>query len=163
VAALSALDQARRLQTDRDYANRNLTVVSGRGVSSPTSTAEIESLIRRGLTTLAFATRAPSRDMESSLQGAIAGLGIRYDPQSPYVLEGELDHAPVYQRQGWYWLRGSAQLRLSRDGGEIARKRWPVKVSATDQGMVEQRARDLLSGELESYLYDMLVSAGSAY
>ena len=158
VAALGALEQARLLQLKRDQLNSNLIVVSKRGIDSPVSNADIERMIRNGLATLAFSTDASSLTMKDSLQAAIAQLGIRYDREASYSLQGILDTVPVYEKQGWYWLRGSVHLRLLQGGEPIANKRWPFKLSGTDPGLVTQRAQDLLSAELHNYLYAMLTS-----
>ncbi|MDH5340675.1 MAG: LPP20 family lipoprotein [Rubrivivax sp.] len=159
VAALSALEQARLLQLERDALNRNLSVVSGQSIRSPHPAADIEHMIRQGLARLSFATRGDSENMAFDLQAAIASLGIRHQPDSRYELRGGLDLAPLQQREGWYWLRGSLQLRLLDRGSEIARRRWPVKVSATDAGTAEQRARDLTTAALPGYVYDMISSS----
>jgi hypothetical protein len=158
VAALTALEQARLLQLQRNEVNRNLSVVSNRGIDSPQSTSDIERMIRNGLATLAFAADAESISMQDSLKAAIAQLGIQYDTDSSYVLQGILDTVPVYEKQGWYWLRGSVHLRLLHHGEPIANKRWPIKLSGTDPGLVTQRAQDLLSADLHDYLYAMLTS-----
>lgn len=162
VAALSALEQARRAQLERDALSRNLAVVSGHGGRSQYSAADIEHMIRQGLASLSCSARGDSEDMDFNLQAAIASLGIRQRPDARYELRGGLDLAPMQQRAGWYWLRGSLQLRLLDRGSEIARQRWPVKVSATDAGMAEQRARDLAASELPGHLYQLLTSAPSA-
>jgi hypothetical protein len=50
---------------------------------------------------------------------------------------------------------------LRKDGDAIATQRWPIKVSATDENMVMQRARDQLNNDLSGQLYQLLVSAGA--
>jgi len=134
-------------------------VVSKRGIDSPHSVGDIDRMIRKGLATLAFAADAESISLEDSLKAAIAQLGIRYDAAAPYTLQGIFDTVPVYEKQGWYWLHGSVHLRLLHKGEPIANKRWPVKLSGTDPGLVTQRAQDLLSEQLHNYLYAMLTSS----
>jgi hypothetical protein len=48
---------------------------------------------------------------------------------------------------------------LSSGDTVIAKKRWPIKVSATDKGMVQQRARDTINSELPNYVFELLTSA----
>ena len=159
VAALAALEQARQLQQQRDSANRSLAIVSGRGIPGKYSQADIEAMIRKGLSTLQFGSQASKPAMLDAVQSAIAALGIQYQKNSAYQVWGALDTEPVTQRQGWYWLRGSMQLSLRHNDESIATRRWPIKVSATDEGMVNQRARDQLSNDLANQLYQLLVSS----
>ena len=159
VAALAALEQARQLQQQRDSANRSLAVVSGRGIASSHSQADIEAMIRKGLSTLQFGSQAAKPALLDAVQSAIAALGIQYQKNSAYQVWGALDTEPVTQKQGWYWLRGSMQLSLRHNDESIATRRWPIKVSATDAGMVNQRARDQLSNDLANQLYQLLVSS----
>lgn len=162
VAALGALEQARQIQQQRDNANRNLAVVSGNGIPGRYSATDIETMIRKSLATLQFGAQAPTPEILGAVQSAIATLGIQYQQNSPWQVWGALDKLPIQEKQGWFWLRGSMHLSL-RDGGDVvADKRWPIKVSATDPGMAQQRARDLLSNDLAGQLYEMLVTGKSA-
>jgi hypothetical protein len=69
-----------------------------------------------------------------------------------------MDTEPVQKKQGWYWLRGSTEMSLIYQGEALVKKRWPLKVSATDKGMVEQRAKDKLSAQMTTYLYELITS-----
>ncbi len=163
VAALSALEQARLIQIQRDGVNRSLAIVNERGINSPKSAAEIEAMIRRGLSTLEFSAVAAQPEMLGALQAAIASLGIQYRPESSYQLWGNLDTGPAQKLQGWYWLRGSMHLSLRNSGDVLATQRWPVKLSAIDENQVQQRARDQLNNDIGLQLYQLLVSAGESF
>lgn len=163
VAALSALEQARQIQQQRDSVNRSLAIVSDRGINSPKSAAEIEAMIRRALSTLEFSAVAAQPEMLGALQAAIASLGIQYQPESSFQLWGNLDAGPPQKLQGWYWLRGSMHLSLRNKGGVMAAQRWPIKLSALDEYQLQQRARDELSNEIALQLYQLLVSAGESF
>lgn len=162
VAALTALEQARQVQQQRENVNRSLAVVSGNGIPSRYSSGEIETLIRKGLASLQFGAQASTPEMLGAVQGAIATLGIQYVKDSPWQVWGALDKVPVQEKQGWYWLRGSVQLSLRQGDEAIANKRWPFKVSATDPGMAEQRLKDELTADLAGQLYEMLVSGNAS-
>ncbi len=162
VAALSALEQARLVQLQRDSVNRSLAIVTDTGIQSPRSAADIEAMIRRSLATLEFAAVAPQPEMRGALQAAIASLGINYQPDSSYQLWGNLDTGPAQKRQGWHWLRGSMQLGLRNNADVLANLRWPIKLSALDESQLQQRARDQLNNEIGSQLYQLLVSAGDS-
>jgi hypothetical protein len=158
VVALAALEQARKIENQRSNLNRNLTVVRGRGIKAPYDQASLENLLRNALATLHFSAEADSPELQQNLETAIGALGITLDRQAPYLLIASMDTEPVQQQQGWYWLRGSTQLSLMFQGETLAKKRWPLKVSAMDEGMVEQRAKDKLSEQMTVYLYELITS-----
>ena len=156
VAALAALEQARKLEIQRSNLNRNLSVVSGKGIKARYDQASLEKLLRNALATLHFHAVADTPELQQSLESAIVEMGVTLDKNAPYRLIASMDTAPVQLRQGWYWLRGSTELSLIYQGEALAKKRWPLKVSATDEAMVEQRARDKLSETMLTYLYELL-------
>jgi len=159
VVALAALEQARKIENQRSNLNRNLSVVSGKGIKAQYDQASLEQLLRNALSTLHFHAVADSPQLQQSLESAISALGIRLDNNAPYQLIASMDTEPVQQKQGWYWLRGSTELSLIYQGEALAKKRWPLKVSAMDEGMVEQRAKDKLSEQMVPYLYELITSA----
>jgi len=159
VAALAALEQARKIENQRSNLNRNLSVVSGKGIKGYYDQASLEKLLRNALATLHFHAKADSPQLQQSLESAIATLGITLEKNAPYLLVGSMDTEPVQLKQGWYWLRGSTELSLIYQREALAKKRWPLKVSATDKGMVEQRAKDKLSEQMTTYLYELITSA----
>ena len=158
VVALAALEQARKIETERSNLNRNLAVVSGKGVKAPHDQASLEKMLRNALATLHFDAKADSPELQQTLEAAIGRLGITLDSDAPYRLSASLDTEPVQLKQGWYWLRGSTQLNLQYQGETLAKQRWPLKVSAVEQGMVEQRAKDKLSEQMADYLYELITS-----
>jgi hypothetical protein len=158
VVALAALEQARKIEHQRSNQNRNLSVVSGKGIKAYYDQASLEKLLRNALVILHFDAVADSPQLQQNLESAIATLGITLDKNAPYQLKGAIDTEPVQLKQGWYWLRGSTELSLIYQGEAIAQKRWPLKASATDKGMVEQRAKDKLSKEMATYLYELITS-----
>ena len=159
VAALSALEQARKTQIERAQLNRNLSIVSGQGMRASNNADSLETQIREALTVLRFDIDARPAQLDLGLQSAVNALGAQYFERSAYILEGKMDTEPVQKKQGWYWLRGALQLSLRKGDEVIATQRWPVKVSAVDKGIVEQRAQDHLSAELPNYLFGLLTSA----
>jgi hypothetical protein len=158
VVALAALEQARKIESQRSNLNRNLAIVSGKGINAPHDQASLEKLLRNALASLHFHAAADSPELQQNLESAIGALGITLDKKAPYLLTASLDTEPVQQQQGWYWLRGSTQLNLMFQDETLAKKRWPLKVSAMDKGMVEQRAKDKLSEQMTAYLYELITS-----
>ena len=158
VVALAALEQARKIENQRSNLNRNLSVVSGNGIKAHYDQASLEKLLRSALTSLHFHAVADSPQLRQNLESAVSTLGITLDKNAPYRLMASMDVEPVQQKQGWYWLRGSLEMSLNYQGEALATKRWPLKVSAMDKGMVEQRAKDKLSEQMVNYLYEMITS-----
>ena len=158
VVALAALEQARKIENQRSNLNRNLSVVSGDGIKARYDRPRLEKLLRNALSTLHFHAVADSQQLQQNLESATSALGIKLDKESPYLLRASMDTEPVQQLQGWYWLRGSTQMSLYYQDEVIAQKRWPIKVSAIEEGMVEQRAKDKLNGEMAGYLYELITS-----
>jgi hypothetical protein len=159
VSALSALETARTVQVGRNNLNRNLSIVSNQAIPARHSSEQLESTIREALATLRFSIDADNETLAGELQNAIATLGIQYDAQSTTVLKGAQDSEPAKKKEGWYWLRGSYELSLSIDNTVVEKKRWPFKVSATDKGMVEQRAKDEINSKMPGHVYELLSSA----
>jgi len=158
VVALAALEQARKIEAERSNLNRNLAVVSGNGINAFYDQASLEKMLRNALATLHFDAEADSPELQQNLESAIGTLGITLDSEAPYRLVASLDTEPVRLQQGWYWLRGSTELNLKYQGETLAKKRWPLKVSAVDKGMVGQRAKDKLNEQMAEYLYELITS-----
>lgn len=159
VAALSALEQARKIQLERAQLNRNFSVVTGQGITVKNNADSLETEVREALALLRFDIEASPESLGLGLQSAINALGAQYFERSAYIIEGKMDTQPLQKKQGWYWLRGSVQLVLRKGDEVIAKQRWPIKVSAIDKGMVEQRAQDHLAEELPNYLFGLMTSA----
>ncbi|GAA3956619.1 hypothetical protein GCM10022278_13970 [Allohahella marinimesophila] len=159
LSALSALKRARSAQIRRDQLNQSLMIVAdGRGIKSQYDQAAVDTLIRNALGTLPVTVQADDPSVKAELQRALTKLGVKTVAESEYVLRGFTDMAPVTEQQGWFWLRGSYELMLQRNETVMAKQRWPVKVSAADAGMVQQRARDELNQKLPGYLFELLSS-----
>lgn len=159
VAGLSALEQARQLQVERSQINRNLSVVAGAGLPARANADSLATQIKEALAVLRFDVDANPQSLHTGVQSAISHVGAEYFDRSAYVVKARMDTEPVQQKQGWYWLRGSLEMSIQKNGETQAKQRWPIKVSATDRGMVQQRANDQLVAKLPSYLYELLTSS----
>jgi hypothetical protein len=159
LSALNALEHARSAQIQRDQLNQNLKIVSeGRGITGQYDQAAIETLIRNALGALPVTVQADDPSVKAELQRALTRLGVKTVAQSEYVLRGFTDLAPVSEQQGWFWLRGSYELMLQHKDTVMAKKRWPVKISAADPGLLQQRARDELNQQLPGHVFELLSS-----
>ncbi|MEE2733107.1 MAG: LPP20 family lipoprotein [Pseudomonadota bacterium] len=161
LAALNALKRARLAQIQRDQSNQNLMIVAdGRGLQGQYDTAAVETLIRNALTSLRVQVSAEDDSLRAEIEQALATLGVPLAEQSNLQLQGSLDVAPVEQKQGWFWLRGSYEL-VFRDGNQVlGKQRWPVKVSSTEANLLPQRLRDEINSKLPGYVFELLSSDG---
>ena len=159
LSALNALKRARSAQIQRDQLNQRLMIVAdGQGIAGQYDQASIDTLIRNALGTLPIAVQADDPSVKAELQRALTRLGVKTVAQSEYVLRGFADLAPVSEQQSWFWLRGSYELMLQHQETVMAKKRWPVKISAAEPGMLQQRARDELNQKLPGYVFELLSS-----
>lgn len=157
--ALRALNQAAEIQLQREEEDRSLMIVNnGQGINSEHDAASIAQLTRQGLASLSVKIEASQEMIRGELQQALARLGVNTVERSNLVLEGTLDLAPVSFKQGWHWQRGSYQLVFKDADNVLAKKRYPLKVSAQESHMVELRLRDTLNRNLAQYVYQMLSS-----
>lgn len=161
VRVFSAWERARQWALEREALNRNLTTVSGSGLSARTSTDELLQSIRSGLAALSVVGVADSAEWQSVLSGGLEALGIadRAEEEAEYRLLLEVDSSPVEFRQKWHWLRGGIEFTLLRGDQVMATQRHSFKVSATEEHVVEQRAREQMMEQMPDYLYSLLTSA----
>ena len=157
LVALAALQKAADIQRKRDENNLSLMVVkNGQGVKSKTSAGAIDELQRNALAALQVQVDAENRSVQSELQQALSSLGIKTVEQSNLVLHGTMDVAPVSHQQGWFWQRGSYELTFNDGDTVLAKKRYPLKVSAREEAMVEQRLKDELNKNLPQYVFELM-------
>lgn len=160
VAALDALNKARLTQLQRDQVERNLLVVAdGRGVNTPHTAAAIEDTLRQALATLRCSIESDDPSVKMELQRAVSQLGIQIDPNAAMRFTGLMDTTQPEEKQGWFWIRGSYELILTDGTNVLAKKRWPVKASATDSSLVGQRLRDTINEELPGQVFQLLTAS----
>ena len=154
--ALSSLESARQRQIIRLNDNNNLRVVTGNDINVEYSVETLTQMIKSRLAALSFATSATDEQALLSLQGAASEVGVQLKDDSQYKLVLTLDKGAVEQRQAWYWLRGNIVLNVMDGNNSISNKRWPFKISAQSQQLLEQRLAAKLSTELPDYVYQVL-------
>ncbi|MBV1915581.1 MAG: LPP20 family lipoprotein [Pseudomonadales bacterium] len=157
LVALKALQKAASVQALRDENNRSLMIVNqGQGVKGNVDSAFIDKLIRDALASLQIQVDAENESVKAEIQQALSTLGVHIVEQSNLVFYGTLDLAPVSFKQGWYWQRGSYEL-IFKDGDTVlTKRRYPIKISAQESAMVEQRIRDELNQNLPQHLFELL-------
>ncbi|QUM86777.1 LPP20 family lipoprotein [Moritella sp. 28] len=154
--ALSSLESARQRQITRLNDNNNLRVVTGNDINVEYSVETLTKMIKSRLAALSFSTLATDDQALLSLQGGASEVGVQLKDDSQYKLVLTLDKGAVEQRQAWYWLRGNIVLNVMDGNSSISNKRWPFKISAQSEQLLEQRLATKLSSELPGYVYQVL-------
>jgi predicted metalloendopeptidase len=154
--ALSALESARERQITRLNDNNNLRVVTGNDINVEYSVETLTQMIKSRLAALSFATAATDEQALLSLQSGAAEVGVQLKDDSQYKLVLTLDKGAVEQRQAWYWLQGNVVLNVMDGTKSIANKRWPFKISAQSEQLLEQRLAVKLNKALPGYVYQVL-------
>lgn len=158
VLMLSTLEKARQLQLERAPLNRNLSVLSGKAIPPLQSHQQLQLRIHQQLAALRLQLNS-GPTLLPQLQHAINQLGAQLSPNSDLLLLGELEREPLLEQGGWFWLRGSFQLTLSRGDGEVlSQQRWPFKLAVQQPSSVETRLRDQLSNDIAGQLYQLLTN-----
>ena len=157
IAALNALRSARDEQLARAMANLQLKQVSASGIPTDISSAKIEKLITKKLASMQVSVVVPSSPSHAqTIQSGLAQLGVTVVPKSTIQISADIDIADPISINGWHWLRGSYELSIFENGQVISRKRWPVKISAKQQGMLMLRLKDSINDKIESYLIELV-------
>lgn len=159
VVALSALEKARQLQQERLQLDRNLSVVAGSGKPTRYSESYFRDQIYKILAKQRFRIQAEPSQLATQLQSAVSQVGSKVSNNAAYTLYGVLDMNEVIQKQGWFWLRGSLELKLEYNGKIIAKKRVELKEASKQQEMLETRMLDKLTAKMGNYFYSLLTSA----
>ena len=103
----------------------------------------------------------PVGGLQKTLAGALAqsGFAVAESGQAHYVAFASLVLEDLGRQEGWYWLKGTLELKLTEIAGERMRgvKRWDIKVSAQQSPVAQQRARDQVSAILQQDLRTTLL------
>lgn len=161
VTALHALRQARQAAQQREATERKLMVVSGQGMPSAHPLAEVDATLRNALATLRVSVQADSPVLRAALEDALIHIGVGILPEASLRLVATLDTAPPYAEAGWHWLRGAYALSLQDQGRVLSQLRRPLKLSARDPNLLEQRAKDEMGQVLPDAVMELFTQAPS--
>ena len=161
--------QAVAIQSSRYENQRILKIIDPTGIGVPAThnltslRSHRDALLQRVQIELLI-LNDPIGGVEPILQGALAGAGFQHatNDKANYRLEADLQLAGFNDAKGWYWYRGSLQINLlNKTGGQSqGSHRWDLKVAAQNPDTAAQRARDLISKNLNAELRSVIVSFG---
>ncbi len=153
------LQNAIEMQNQRISLQDKLKIIdlNGKGKPSSWNLAELteqQQQILRSLNMKAVVIVDSVGELDKVLQGAMANAGFTQSSTSAgYALSASMETQNAMQKQGWYWLRGTLDVRLSNpEGTVIGNKSWPLKVSALQQNQLNQRMLTEIDNVLKSEL-----------
>ncbi len=156
-----AIARALHAQRERSVLQQQLAIVeiSAPSVAPRRSVAELQAQLEGVLGQTRIAARIegdPVDGLQEILASALAqsGFAVAESGQGQYVALASLALEDLGKREGWYWLKGTLELKLSEMPGERMRgiKRWDIKVSAQQRSVAQQRARDQVDAILQQGL-----------
>ena len=146
-AASHALDA----QLERQAYQKSLKIVdlTGRGVEPEWNSAKLAADLADLLKRVRVATRVPPQappGFGEIVNGAVAAAGfmIETGDKPDFVLDADLTLQDLGLQEGWYWQRGTLEVRLTEAATNRVRgsQRWPIKTSARDKASSQSRALD---------------------
>jgi hypothetical protein len=162
---IADLQNAIEMQADRESLQKTLKVIDldGRGKPSSWTLAELQEQQQMALKLLdmrGFVVADSVGQLDKVLQAAMAQAGFaETSGESGYTLSAAMKTQGTVQKEGWYWLRGTLNIRLANPEGTVLGNRtWPLKVSAVQQNQLNQRmiaeVENKLNTELKTAILD---------
>lgn len=160
---IGAANHALDAQLERQALQKSLKIidVTGRGVEPEWNSSKLAADLGELLKRVRVATRVPEQapaGFAEIINGAVAGAGFMIDTgdKPDFVLDANLTLQDLGLQEGWYWQRGTLDVRLTEAAYSRVRgnQRWPIKTSARDRASSRSRALDeadkILKAELRS-------------
>lgn len=148
---IGAASNALNAQLERQAFQKSLQIVdiTGRGVEPEWSSAKLAADLTDLLKRVRVATRVPAQappGFEEIVNGAVAATGFMVETgdKPDFVLDAALTLQDLGLQEGWYWQRGTLEVRLTDAATNRARgsQRWPIKTSARDKASSQSRTLD---------------------
>jgi hypothetical protein len=139
-------------QLERSEIQKKLRIVDPAGVGNPPQLelAKLKADYEQVLGRIHISAQSSDKYVEDLVAAGISQSGFNADSQgkSAYVLKATLEKVPVIQRGNFYWLQAAMTLQLQENNPAATVRgsdRWEIKVSATDEGLLEKRLNDELN------------------
>ena len=156
---IADLQDAITKQQERTALQGTLKIIDLRGRGKPSSwnAAELRQQQQAALRSLNMTGQVREDavgGLDKILHGAMANAGFANSSSARgYILSASIETQDSLQREGWYWLRGTLNLRLVNPQGSVmGNKSWPLKVSAQQQGQLDDRMRAEVDQKLKKEL-----------
>ncbi len=139
-------------QLERSAIQKKLRIVDPAGVGEPPQLelAKLKADYEQVLARIHIIAQSPDKYVEDLVAAGLSQSGFSADAQggAGYVLKATLEKVPVIQRGDFYWLQAAMTLQLQENTPAATVRgsdRWEIKVSATDEGLLEKRLNDELN------------------
>lgn len=153
------LQDAIAMQSERNSLQKTLKIIDLNGTGKPSgwSLAELIEQQEQALKSLnmrAVVLEDSVGELDKVLQAAMANAGFaQSSDEVGFTLSASMETQDALQKEGWYWLRGTLNVRLADPGGTIlGNKSWPLKVSSVQQNQLNQRMLAEIDKKLKSEL-----------
>jgi hypothetical protein len=151
-------------QLERATLQKKLRIVDPAGVGDPPrwELAKLQADYEQVLGRIHIVAQSPDDYIQDLVNAGLSQSGFNADPQQPtrYLLKATLETVPVIWRGDFYWLQAALNFQLLENNSTAKVRgsdRWEIKVSATDEGLLEKRLHDELS-HFNHYQYrDMIL------
>jgi hypothetical protein len=168
---IGAASRALDAQGERQAYQKSLKIVdpTGRGAEPEWNTAKLGADLADLLKRVRVATRVSPQaapGFAEIVNGAVAAAGflIETGDKPDFVLDADLTLQDLGLQEGWYWQRGTLEVRLTETATNRARgsQRWPIKTSARDRASSRSRALDEADRILKKELRGTVVGFATA-
>ena len=154
--AILDLNQAIRLQTNRQALQKQMGIIDLRGNAMPEQwrLSELKAQLRSALRAMPLqldVTEDSTGGLRETLQAVAVKTGLS-PGDSGYRLVGAMQSAPIIEQDGWYWQRGTLSVRLVSQQGDVVlgQKQWPLKVSAQSKATLNARMQSAINKTLDA-------------
>lgn len=153
------LQDAIMMQSERTSLQKTLKIIDLNGTGKPSgwSLAELieqQEQALRSLNMRGVVLEDSVGELDKVLQAAMANAGFAQSlDEAGYTLSASMKTQDAIEKNGWYWLRGTLDVRLADPGGTIlGNKSWPLKVSSVQQNQLNQRMLAEIDRKLKTEL-----------
>jgi Ca2+-binding EF-hand superfamily protein len=153
------LQDAIVMQSERNSLQKTLKIIDLNGTGKPSAwnLAELIEKQEQALKSLnmrAVVLQDSVGELDKVLQAAMANAGFaQSSDEVGFTLSASMETQDALQKEGWYWLRGTLNVRLADPGGTIlGNKSWPLKVSSVQQNQLNQRMLAEIDKKLKAEL-----------
>ncbi|WP_455210691.1 LPP20 family lipoprotein [Kaarinaea lacus] len=151
-------------QLERSVIQKKLRVVDPAGIGDPPrlELAKLKADYEQVLGRIHIIAQSSDEHIQDLVNAGISQSGFNADPKQPtrYILKASLETVPVIRRGDFFWQQAALnfQLQENNDSAKVrGSDRWEIKVSATDEGVLEKRLNDEL-GQFNTHKYrDMIL------
>jgi hypothetical protein len=159
LARIADLQHAIEMQTERDSLQSTLKIIDLDGIGKPSgwSLAELSEQQAEALKSLnmrGVVVTDTVGQLDKVLQAAMAKAGFAASSgEVGYTLAASMETQEPEQKEGWFWLRGALNIRLTNpEGTVLGNKSWPLKVSALQKNQLKQRMLAEVENKLDTGL-----------